>query len=54
MKRWTENRTFALCALLAVAGIVLAIATAEPTQPGARLRAALRGGAHADTVAVRP
>lgn len=54
MKRLSENRTLALCALMTVAGLLLSVGFGSPTEPGGRLRTALLGGAHADTVAVRP
>jgi hypothetical protein len=41
MKRWSENRTFALFALLVAVGLVLAVATSDPRTPAGKLRASL-------------
>jgi hypothetical protein len=41
MKGWTENYTFAAAGLLAAFGALLAVGTAEPNEPGGRVRIAV-------------
>lgn len=41
MKRWSENRTFAACALLCALGLAVSIATGADAAPGGRIRAVL-------------